>query len=56
MWRDDAYLLDILLAARKVLDFTRDVTREQFLEDEIRQQAVMRVITDYRRGCAESFA
>ena len=44
MWRDDAYLLDMLLAARKVRDFTRNVTQEQFQSDEIVQNAVMRQI------------
>lgn len=41
MWRDDAYLLDMLLAARKVRDFTRNVTREQFQGDELTQNGVM---------------
>jgi uncharacterized protein with HEPN domain len=44
MWRDDAYLLDMLLAARKVRDFTRNITREQFQKDELTQNAVMRQI------------
>ena len=44
MWRDEAYVLDMLLAARKVRQFTRDVTEKQFYADEIRQQAVMRLI------------
>jgi len=30
MWRDDAYLLDMLLAARKIRDFTDGVTWEKF--------------------------
>ena len=44
MWRDDAYLLDMLLAARKVQDFTKDVDWEQFQDDELVQDAVMRQI------------
>ena len=44
MWRDDAYLLDMLLAARKVQDFTQNVTGEQFRSDELTQNAVMRQI------------
>ena len=44
MWRDDAYLLDMLLAARRVLDFSQDVTWEQFQTDELMQNAVMRQI------------
>lgn len=44
MWRDDAFLLDMVLAARKVLDFTEEITREQFQTDELVQNAVMRQI------------
>jgi uncharacterized protein with HEPN domain len=44
MWRDDAYLLDMLLAARKALEFTHGMSREQFLANEMAQQAVMRLI------------
>jgi uncharacterized protein with HEPN domain len=44
MWRDDAYLLDMLIAARKVREFTRDVTWEQFEDDDLVQNAVMRQI------------
>ena len=44
MWRDDAYVLDMLLAARKARQFTEGVTEAQFYADELRQQAVMRLI------------
>lgn len=44
MWRDDAYLLDIVVAARKIIKFTDDVAREQFDADEILQNAVMRLL------------
>ena len=44
MWRDEAYVLDMLLAARKVRRFTRGVTETQFYADELRQQAVMHLI------------
>jgi len=44
MWRDDAYLLDMLLAARKVQEFTQRVSRKQFENDELIQNAVMRQI------------
>ena len=44
MWRDDAYLLDMLLAGRKVRGFTKNVTWEQFQSDELVQNAVMRQI------------
>ena len=44
MWRDEAYVLDMLLAARKACQFTEGVTETQFYADELRQQAVMRLI------------
>ncbi len=44
MWRDDAYMLDMLLAARKVQSYTRDVDWERFRDDELIQNAVMRQI------------
>ncbi|MCU0917289.1 MAG: DUF86 domain-containing protein [Planctomycetes bacterium] len=44
MWRDDAYVLDMLLAARKVLEFTRGVDGVRFERDELVQNAVMRQI------------
>lgn len=42
MWRDAAYLLDILVAARKVLGFIKDVTWEEFQQSDLLQNAVMR--------------
>ncbi len=44
MWRDDAYVLDMLLAARKVLEFTEGVDWVRFQRDELVQNAVMRQI------------
>ena len=42
MRRDDAYLLDILIAARKALKFVEGIDRNQFDDNEIVQNAVMR--------------
>lgn len=42
MWRDDAYLLDILIAARKVLRYVADLSWETFEEDGMVQDAVIR--------------
>ena len=44
MWRDDAYMLDMLLAARKVENFTGGVSWEKFKADDLLQNAVMRQI------------
>jgi uncharacterized protein with HEPN domain len=44
MWRDEAYLLDMLLAARKVRTFTVGVDEERFRADEVLQHAILRLI------------
>lgn len=44
MWRDDAYLLDILIATRKILKFIQNIDHEQFSQDDILQNAVMRLL------------
>lgn len=44
MWRDDAFLLDMLLAARKAQQFTQDVSWENFQSDDLLQNATMRQI------------
>lgn len=42
MWRDEAYLLDILIAARKILAYTDQVTYEDYLSNDLVQDAVER--------------
>jgi uncharacterized protein with HEPN domain len=42
MRKDDAYLLDILIAAQKALKFVEGVTWEEFNESDLLQNAVMR--------------
>jgi uncharacterized protein with HEPN domain len=42
MRRDEVYLLDILIAARKALKFVEGIGRNGFEENEIIQNAVMR--------------
>ena len=42
MLKDDAYLEDILIAARAIRRFTAGVTREQFLANEEKYEAVNR--------------
>ena len=44
MWRDDAYMLDMLIAARKVENFASGVTWEKFRADELLQNAIMHQI------------
>jgi len=41
MWRDDAYLLDMLLYAKRARDFCKDVSLEVFLADEKLQLATL---------------
>jgi uncharacterized protein with HEPN domain len=42
MRRDDAYLLDILIAARKALKFVAGIDRNEFEDNELVQSAVIR--------------
>lgn len=44
MWRDDAYLLDMLIAAREIREFTLGITWEQFQTNRMMQHAVVRLI------------
>jgi uncharacterized protein with HEPN domain len=44
MWRDEACLLDMLLAARKIRRFSEGVAFEKFLSDELMQHGIMRLI------------
>src|SRR5512139_1899740 len=44
MRRDDAYLLDILIAAHKALAFVADMTWEAFEISELHQNAVIRTL------------
>jgi uncharacterized protein with HEPN domain len=44
MWRDDAHLLDIVLAARKALTFTDGLTFDRFAGSELHQAAVVRML------------
>lgn len=44
MWRDDAYLLDILIAARRVMEFSRDLTWEQFQQSHLHQHAIAKAL------------
>ena len=44
MWRDDASLLDMLLAAREIREFTEGATWEQFQSNRMMQHAVVRLI------------
>lgn len=42
MRRDEAYLLDILIAARKAMAFVEGMTWETFVESKLHQNAVLR--------------
>jgi uncharacterized protein with HEPN domain len=42
MPRDDAYLLDILIAARKALEFVEDLSWPEFAQSDLHQNAVIR--------------
>lgn len=44
MRRDEAYLLDILLAARRAIKYVENVSRARFEEEEMIQDAVSRTL------------
>ena len=51
MWRDDAWLLDMLQSARKVLEYARGVSETQFMGDSLRQDAILRQLTILGEAC-----
>jgi uncharacterized protein with HEPN domain len=44
MRRDDAYLLDILIAARRAIEFVDGLTWEEFVASDLHQSAVVRTL------------
>jgi uncharacterized protein with HEPN domain len=44
MWRDAAYLLDILLAAREAREFSTGLSREQFEDSRLHQHAITKTL------------
>jgi uncharacterized protein with HEPN domain len=44
MWRDDAYLLDMLVAARRALKFSNDLTLESLAKSDLYQNAILHVL------------
>jgi len=42
MWRDDAYLLDILTAARRIVQYTSSVTEAELTTNHLLQDAAIR--------------
>ncbi|MBI5762712.1 MAG: DUF86 domain-containing protein [Planctomycetes bacterium] len=58
MRRDDAWLLDILLACRDVTEFVQGVSREQFMKDKMLQGALCHklvVIGEAARAVSDEF-
>lgn len=41
MWRDDAYLLDMLLAAKEALAFSADLSWDVFRDSSLHQRAIV---------------
>lgn len=44
MWRDAAYLLDMLIAARQAREFSRDLTWGQFQSSALHQHAIAKAL------------
>lgn len=58
MWRDDAFVLDMLLAAREIREFTQSATWEQFQTHRMMQHAIVRliqIIGETRRNISPEF-
>jgi len=58
MWRDDAFLLDMLLAARRVLKYAQGLDFQRFENDEILQDAIVRriqIIGEAARKISQEF-
>lgn len=52
MRRDDAYLLDMLVAARKAVTFTEELTYTQFMQSDLHQNAVLKVLEIVGEGAS----
>ena len=52
MRRDDAYLLDMLVAARKAVTFTEELTYAQFMQSDLHQNAVLKVLEIVGEGAS----
>ncbi len=44
MWRDDAYLLDILIAAQNAVKFSNGLTWEEFRQSPLHQHAIAKAL------------
>ena len=44
MRRDDAYLLDMVVAARKAETFAAELTYPQFVQSDLHQNAILKVL------------
>jgi uncharacterized protein with HEPN domain len=44
MWRDDAHLLDMLIAARRALRFSEGLTPETLAASDLHQNAILHVL------------
>jgi len=58
MWRDDAFLLDMLLAARRVLKYAQGLDFQRFENDEVLQDAIVQriqIIGEAARKISQEF-
>ncbi len=44
MWRDDAYLLDMLIAAREACEFSADLSWDEFRNSSLHQHAIAKAL------------
>ncbi len=58
MWKDEAYLLDMLISARHALKFLQGLTWEQFAQSQLHQYAIAKAlenIGESARKVSDSF-
>ncbi len=52
MRRDDAYLLDMLVAARKAIAFAKGLTYSQFVQSDLHRNAILKVLEIVGEGAS----
>lgn len=52
MRRDEAYLLDMLVAARKAIAFAEELTYSQFVKSDLHQNAILKVLEIVGEGAS----
>ncbi len=54
MWRDEAYLLDMLIAAREARDFSEGLTWKTFQQSSFHQHAIAKALENIGKASTKS--